>query len=392
MSSIVVRAEKMAAGGDAIARLADGRVAFVRGALPGELVAIQIVLSKKDFVRAEVLDVVEPSAVRTEPPCAGHAAGCGGCPWQHVDAVAQLDLKVAVVLEALKRTGKMTDPVVDTGSSVPAWAYRTTLRLATGQGDRLGLRGRNSHEIVELSGCPVSHPLLEEVLDTVRARGRGEVSLRVGSATRQRSAWIVDGDVELSGLPTDVELGPAATVHEVVAGKTLRISARSFFQSGPAAAELLVAAVREACGAYAEADSIVDAYGGVGLFGAALGGRTTTVVEGNEAACADAVVNLGDRRAVIACSQVEQWQPRRTDLVVADPSRSGLGRQAVNVLAGTRASRIVVVSCDPVSLAHDAGLFRDSGYDHVRSTVFDLFPQTHHVEVVTTFDRSTERG
>src|SRR4249920_329044 len=101
MSSIVVRAEKMAAGGDAIAHLADGRVAFVRGALPNELVAVQIVQSKKDFVRAEVLDVVEPAATRVTPPCPGHAAGCGGGSWQHVDAAAQLDLKAAVVAEAL---------------------------------------------------------------------------------------------------------------------------------------------------------------------------------------------------------------------------------------------------------------------------------------------------
>ena len=391
MSSIVVRAEKMAAGGDAIARLADGRVAFVRGALPDELVAVQVVQSKKDFVRAEVLEVIEPSIHRVEPPCVGHAAGCGGCPWQHIEASAQLGLKAAVVLEALKRTGKLVDPVVGVGSSVPSWAYRTTLRLATGEGDRLGLRGRQSHDVVALDGCPVSHPLLEALLADVRVRGHGEVSLRVGAATHQRSAWAVDGDVELLGLPADVGIGPTAAVHEVVAGRTLRVSARSFFQSGPDAAELLVGAVRDACGDLVDADSIVDAYGGVGLFGSALGGRRLTLVESSDAACADAVINLSDdradRRTDIICSQVEQWRPRRADLVVADPSRTGLGRQAVRVLTGTHARRIVVVSCDPVSLARDAGLLRESGYDHVRSMVYDLFPQTHHVETVSTFDR-----
>jgi 23S rRNA (uracil1939-C5)-methyltransferase len=388
MSSIAVRAEKMAAGGDAIARLADGRVAFVRGALPDELVEIGIVQSKKDFVRAEVLEVIEPSPHRVQPPCPAHAAGCGGCSWQHVDPGAQLDLKAAVVLEALKRTGRLIDPVVVLGSSVPPWAYRTTLRLATSDRDRLGLRGRHSHDVVDLDGCPVSHPLLEELL-AVRIRGSGEVSMRVADATRERSAWVVEGDVELLGLPSDVEVGPSATVRERIAGRTLRVSAQSFFQSGPAAAELLVRAVQEACGELAEADSIIDAYGGVGLFASALGGRRMTVVEGSEAACADAAVNLADRRADIVCGQVEQWRPRRADLVVADPSRSGLGRQAVAVLAGTHAPRIVVVSCDPVSLARDAGLLRDAGYEHVQSVVYDLFPQTHHVEVVTTFDRST---
>ncbi len=389
MSSIEVRAEKMAAGGDAIARMADGRVAFVRGALPDELVSIDVVQSKKDFVRAEVIDVIEPSPHRVEPPCAGHAAGCGGCTWQHVAAAAQMRLKVDVVTEALRRTGRIAEPAVDTGDSVPPWAYRTTLRLATGL-DHLGLRGRNSHDVVELDGCPVSHPLLEHMLAGVRIVGDGEVSLRVSAATGERSAWIVDGDVQLLGLPPDVSVGPDAAIHEVVDGGRLRISAASFFQSGPAAAELLVAAVRAASGPFARAGTIIDAYGGVGLFASAVGGERVIVVEGSVAACADAAVNLQHRRAEIVCSRVEQWKPRRADLVIADPSRSGLGRQAVAVLCATNAPRIVLVSCDPVSLARDAGLLRESGYHHVRSTVYDLFPQTHHVEVVTSFDRQPE--
>ena len=386
MPSTVVRAEKMAAGGDAIARIEDGRVAFVRGALPGELVEVDVVQSKKDFVRAVVLDVIEPSPHRVEPPCPAHAAGCGGCTWQHVDDGAQLALKSAVVLEALTRTGKLVDPIVDLGSSVPAWAYRTTLRLATG-GQRLGLRARNSHDVIELDSCPVSHPLLQDLLANIRVRGEGEVSLRVGAATEQRSAWIVDGVVELLDVPSDVGLGAGAAVHEVIAGNTLRVSASSFFQSGPDAAELLVAAVLEAGADMVDGASIVDAYGGVGLFASVLDGRRVTLVEESDSACADASVNLAGRRAEIVCSSVERWRPRRADLVVADPSRTGLGKQAVAVLSATEARRIVLVSCDPVSLARDAGLFRESGYDHARSIVYDLFPQTHHVEVVTTFDR-----
>jgi 23S rRNA (uracil1939-C5)-methyltransferase len=386
MPSIEVRAEKMAAGGDAIARMADGRVAFVRGALPGELVAVEVVQSKKDFVRAEVVGVIEPSAQRVTPPCPAHAAGCGGCTWQHVDTAAQLELKTGVVIEALRRTGKLVDPVVEIGGSVPAWAYRTTLRLATGL-DRLGLRGRHSHDVIELGACPVSHPMLEELLADVRVRGSGEVSLRVGAASGERSAWVVDGDVELLGVPSDVDVGPTARVHEVVDGKALQISAASFFQSGPAAAELLVAAVRNACGELAGAATMIDAYGGIGLFASTVGGPTVTIVESSASACEDALVNLADRRSHVLCTQVEHWKPRRADLVVADPSRSGLGRQAAGVLCATQAPRIVLVSCDPVSLARDAGLLRDLGYDHTKSTVYDLFPQTHHVEVVTVFDR-----
>jgi 23S rRNA (uracil1939-C5)-methyltransferase len=387
MSPTVLRIEKMAAGGDAIARLDDGRVAFVRGALPGELVEIEVVQAKKDYVRAEMVAAVEPSPHRVEPPCPAHAAGCGGCPWQHVAAAAQLELKTAVVIEALKRTGKIADPVVAVGSSVPPWSYRTTLRLAVGRGGRLGLRGRSSHDVIELAGCPVSHPLLEDLLGVVRVRGEGEVSLRVGATTGERSAWVAEGDVELLDLPSDVVCGADGVVHEVVAGRRLRVSAASFFQSGPAAAELLVAAIRRECRDLGGLGTVVDAYGGIGLLASALTARSTTIIEGSASACADAAANLADRHTRIVCSTVERWTPRAADLVVADPSRSGLGKQAVAVLTATGAPRLVLVSCDPVSLARDAGLLREAGYDHVRSTVYDLFPQTHHVEVVTTFNR-----
>ncbi|MGZ4738042.1 MAG: class I SAM-dependent RNA methyltransferase [Ilumatobacteraceae bacterium] len=387
MSTTVVRAEKMAAGGDAIARLADGRVAFVRGALPGELVEIDVVQAKKDFVRGEVLQVIEASAQRVTPPCQAHAAGCGGCPWQHIEPDAQLELKAAVVVEALKRTGKIADPVVEVGSAVPAWEYRTTLRLAVGGGGRLGLRSRSSHDVIELDACPVSHPLLNELLAALRVRGVGEVSLRVGVATGERSVWVAEGDVDVYGLPDGVEVGAEAAVHEVVDGRRMRISAPSFFQSGPAAAKLLVDAVRTACRDLGDIDSLVDAYGGVGLFATAVEATKTTLIEASPSACADAAFNLADRPAKIHCSTVERWTPRRADLVIADPSRSGLGKKAVEVFGATQAPRIVLVSCDPVSLARDAGLLREAGYDHSRSTVYDLFPQTHHVEVVTTFQR-----
>ena len=386
MSSIVVRAEKMAAGGDAIARLPDGRVVFVRGALPGESVAIDVVQSKKDFARAEVAEIVEPSTTRVEPPCPAYAAGCGGCTWQHVAPAGQMELKAAVVTEALRRTGKIADPVVEVGSSVPPWAYRTTLRLAV-DGDGFGLRRRTSHDIVELDACPVSHPRLQDLLATMQVRGHGEFSLRVGDSSGERSAWVADGDVELLDVPADVGVGPGAIVHENVAGCDLQVSAASFFQSGPAAAELLVAAVREASSDLADVDTVVDAYGGIGLFATMFERARVIVVEGSSAACADAAANLADRRAKVVHAQVEQWKPRHADLVIADPSRSGLGRTAVGVLTGTSARRIVLVSCDPVSLARDAGLLRDRGYDHVKSLVLDLFPQTHHVEVVTTFER-----
>jgi 23S rRNA (uracil1939-C5)-methyltransferase len=131
---------------------------------------------------------------------------------------------------------------------------------------------------------------------------------------------------------------------------------------------------------------MLDAYAGVGLFGALLGGdRPLTAIESNPSSAADARVNIP--AATIIESQVEKWQPSAMSTVIADPARSGLDRKGVNTLVATGAAELVLVSCDPASLGRDAGLLAAGGYqlDHV--TVVDLFGQTSHVEAVSLFVR-----
>jgi 23S rRNA (uracil1939-C5)-methyltransferase len=166
------------------------------------------------------------------------------------------------------------------------------------------------------------------------------------------------------------------------------VTAASFFQSGPAAAELLVATVKQVAGDALRdlRGPLLDAYGGIGLFAATLGAAEALVVESSPSSCADAMVNLGDR-ASVQRMQFEDWLPRPIELAVVDPARAGLGRDATDVLATTGAPVVVLVSCDPVSLARDTTLLAAHGYRHAGSTVLDLFPHTPHVEVVTRFER-----
>jgi 23S rRNA (uracil1939-C5)-methyltransferase len=147
-----------------------------------------------------------------------------------------------------------------------------------------------------------------------------------------------------------------------------------------------VSTVRDGCGDLLAAPGpVLDAYGGVGLFAAGLGILEPIVVESSRAACADAVVNVPGGR--IECVPFEDWSPAPVLLAVVDPARAGLGAAATDVLAATHAERVVLVSCDPVSLARDTRLLAGHGYRHSGSTVLDLFPNTPHVEVVTVFDR-----
>jgi tRNA/tmRNA/rRNA uracil-C5-methylase (TrmA/RlmC/RlmD family) len=185
-------------------------------------------------------------------------------------------------------------------------------------------------------------------------------------------------------------MSPGA-LHEVIAGHRFRISARSFFQANPFGAERLVEVVRaEAGDALAEADAVVDAYSGVGLLAATVGagdGRRVTAVEWARSAVADAAHNLDDSAVTVVRADVARWRATPADVVIADPSRAGLGAGGVDVLAATGARRLVLVSCDVAALGRDTALLAAAGLDFVRATVVDLFPHTHHVEVVALFDR-----
>ncbi len=389
-----VQVDRLVAGGEGLARLDDGRVVFVAGALPGEIVDAVVVQAKRDYVKARIGTVVEASPHRLVAPCPALARGCGGCDWQHIEPTAQLAWKVEVVRDALRRTARLPDAVVVAGGAVPAWGYRTSMRFALDRSGRPALRRARSADLVALDDCPVAHPSLARLLDGLRIVGADEVSLRVSAATDEASAWWEPIDRVAAGLPAWVGRGPTAVISEVVDGVSLRVSAPSFFQSGPAAAQLVVDTVRAVAPELARARHVVDAYGGVGLFAAtaAAGAERVTLVEGSASACGDARHNLAGRPATIVESAVERWTPRRADVVIADPARTGLGAAAVDVVAACGAGVLVLVSCDPAALARDTVLLGARGYRHAATTVLDLFPHTHHVEAVTRFefaDRST---
>jgi 23S rRNA (uracil1939-C5)-methyltransferase len=383
---------KMVAGGDALARQADGRLVMLRGALPGERVRAHEVGRKRDFLRAVTDAVLEPADSRQAPPCPQVARGCGGCDWQHVAPAAQLALKTAMAQDALERTGRIDTVAVRAGGSVPASRYRTTLRLALNRAGAPGFRAARSHDVITTDTCLVAHPDLAALLPALRLPGARELVLRVGAGSGERLAWWTPESVPRPAtLPDDVASGGNSAVHETVVGVNLRVSARSFFQSSGEAAELLVGAVRRAAGEPATWPDgpVVDAYGGIGLFAATAvpADRLVRVLESSADACADAEHNLRGRDAHIERVAVERWRPQPAALVIADPARSGLGAAAAARLTATGAPRIVLVSCDPVSFARDARLLADAGYTLRDAEALDLFPQTHHVELVGAFSR-----
>ncbi|HVW31787.1 MAG TPA: TRAM domain-containing protein, partial [Acidimicrobiia bacterium] len=217
----------VAAGGEGVGRLGDGRAVFVRGALPGERVRVAVVEEKRRFARGTLVEVLEAAPERVAPPCRLVAEGCGGCDWQHVAPDAQRRLKGRIAGDALRRIGRLDPPEIDLGPPLPAGGWRTTVRAVVDPAGRAGFRQWHAHEAVAVgpAGCLVAHPLVDEVLRRgVFPEPVREVTVRAGAATGERLVLCepAAGDsrapagVEVVGAD-DLAAGHRAWIHEDVA-------------------------------------------------------------------------------------------------------------------------------------------------------------------------------
>lgn len=375
--------DRIAAGGDGLGTGPDGRVVFVPGSVPGDRLTVGVVQQKKQFIRGRVDEILQPSPDRVDAPCPHVAQGCGGCDWQHISADAQSRLRVDLVLDALRRIAKIDDLDVAAGPALSPLGYRTTARLAITNG-RAGFRRRRSNYVLVPDSCLVLHPALDELSAAGTFGSAEEVVLRVGARTGEIMVHVAAGSVDGMSLPAGVILSTIddpASLTEIVGGHRFTMSGPSFFQCRPEGAEVMVDLVAQAISGFD--GPLVDAYAGVGLFGALLGqDRLLTSVESSPSSVADSRTNLPEH-AVIVESDVEQWKPTNAAAVIADPARSGLGAKGVEVLAGTGAAVIALVSCDVASMARDVGLLSGAGYQPEWARTIDLFGHTSHVEVVT---------
>jgi tRNA/tmRNA/rRNA uracil-C5-methylase (TrmA/RlmC/RlmD family) len=341
-------------------------VVFVRHALPGERVTVRLTEGAVGdrFLRGDAVQVHRASPDRVPRPCPYAGPGrCGGCDLQHVDLDAQRRLKAGVVAEQLRRiAGVDRDVVVE---AVPGdedgLRYRTRMRFHRLPDGRLGLRKHRSRELVAIDDCRIQAP------DAVVT---------------------VEGEEPAAG---DV-------VVEHVAGHRLEVDRAGFWQVHRGAPALLAGAVLD--GARVQAgERVLDLYCGVGLYtvplAEATGARGHVLgVEGDRVAAAHATANVAAYPWVeVVRGSVDRVLARLPldgcDVVVLDPPREGARRPVVEAVAGLTPSRVVHVACDPASFARDVALFAEVGYalDTVRA--FDLFPMTHHVEVVGTFTPTT---
>ncbi|MEV4284087.1 class I SAM-dependent RNA methyltransferase [Nonomuraea bangladeshensis] len=398
----------VAHGGWCVARH-EGRVVFVRHALPGERVVAEVTEESAKFLRADAVKILEPSPDRVVPPCPYAGPGrCGGCDWQHATLDAQRRLKAQVVAEQLQRLAGIEREVVveEVPGAEDGLGWRTRVQFAALPGGELGFRRHRSHDIEPVDACLIAHPEVEAVaaeahtwpgaagVEVIASSG-GERAVVVRPRPR-RSVTVPDLDAPASILldqgkgRTEPRRG-SGVLHEQVGERGFRVMGSGFWQVHPGAAETLLDAVL-AYAAPEPGEWALDLYCGVGLFAAGLAeavGPEGAVfgLESEAAAVRDARANLRDLpQARVERGRVEEaldrFQIERADLVVVDPPRAGLGREVVERVAALEATRIVYVSCDPATFARDLKWLAERGYVLSDLRAFDAFPMTHHVECV----------
>jgi 23S rRNA (uracil1939-C5)-methyltransferase len=420
--------EKMVYGGEGLARLPSdergpGKAVFVPFSIDGEEVEAETVEQKPGFARARLERVDTPSADRVEPGC-DYFGECGGCQYQHASYPRQLKIKSAILVETLKRTGKIELPCELRTHSSPEWKYRnrTRLKVQAAPAFALGYYKLRSHEFLPIEQCPISSPLINRAISELWSAGSAagipaeivEMELfadhaderllveiycesRTAKPVAQKIADTVAqilssaiGVVVFEQAPANqliepkrlAVFGESALVYETKSA-SYRVSAGAFFQVNRFLIDELIAIVTDET----SAKLALDLYAGVGLFATVLARSFAQViaVESSQTSLADLRHNAPPEvKAVLATTEqyLGQASGLYADLIVVDPPRGGLGEAVARSLAKLDAPKITYVSCDPSTLARDLKVMNDLGYRIEEAHLIDLFPQTFHIESV----------
>ncbi|GAB4415182.1 MAG: 23S rRNA (uracil(1939)-C(5))-methyltransferase RlmD [Anaerolineales bacterium] len=407
LTETTVKLDKFTYGGDCMGRLPDGRAVFVSFGLPGEKVHIRLVEEKKNFARAELLEVLQPSSQRIEPKCR-HFSECGGCHYQHLSYEDQLMAKADILRDQLQRIGKIEKPPVRPMVACPQpWHYRNHVQFHLTDAGKLGFVNTAGNAIIPIAECHLPEasmnalwPELEFDPDapfervSLRAGGSDDLMLILESTDLEAPEMELEAGISVVHLTDGDALVMAGDDHLLmqVKARVFRVSAASFFQVNTLMAEKMVEHLLTRL-PLSKSANVLDVYCGVGLFSAFLAATCgqVTGIEVSPSACEDFVVNLDEfdhvalyeADAGVVIPQLEAKQ----DIVLVDPPRAGLDKRVLDGIVQLNPDVIAYVSCDPATLARDAARLINGGYRLAEVTPFDLFPQTYHIESISIFEK-----
>ncbi len=399
--------EKYTYGGDALGRLEDGRAVFVPFGLPGERVRVRLTEEKKNFARGEIVEILEPSPERIEARCK-HFGECGGCHYQNLSYKKQLGAKTEILIDQLKRIGKIENPPVQKMMACPSpWNYRNHVAFSLNEAGKLGFQASNSNNVVPITECHLPKASINALWPQLEFESNTNVERVSLWAGKDEDLMLVLESNSPKPPELEIETGISVThVYEenavILAGndhtfiqvldRDFRVSAASFFQVNTMMAEKMV----EHLLTYLPvtlSTILLDVYCGVGLFSAFLAPKCKSVIgiEASPSACEDFSLNLDEFDNVELYEGVaENVIPHleaEPDIVLVDPPRAGLDKTVVDGILKLNPQIIAYVSCDPSTLARDAARLLNGGYQLKQVTPFDLFPQTYHIESISLFER-----
>lgn len=393
---LTVEVGAVAHGGHCVARH-DGRVIFVRHALPGETVKVRITERKSGYLRGDAVEIVTPAPGRREAPCAfAHPGGCGGCDFQHADRDTQLALKTTVLREQLVRLGGMDESEV-AGYSVESLpggesGWRTRMQYAVDSTGRAGLRGHRSHHVVPIDKCMVATPRIKDA-DVLEGdwSGYGSVGV-IDSAETELSVHATRGRQEGHGRRAHAEqISGPALIGERVGERRFELMSEAFWQVHRHSAETFTRTVIELL-APQTGESAWDLYGGAGLFAVALAeavgehGDVTLVETDRRGNATGNFTDLPQAHAVYGDVVALVDELPQPDVIVLDPPRSGAGERVITGMVEAIPRAIAYVACDPAALGRDVKTFAKLGWELKTLRSFDAFPMTHHFETIALFE------
>jgi 23S rRNA (uracil1939-C5)-methyltransferase len=420
MKETQVGIESIAYRGFGVTRV-HGKVVFIPYSVTGDEVWMEIVEDKKNYSMGRVKQIIKPSPWRIEPQCL-YFKRCGGCQWQHIDYSIQGELKREILKDILKRLGGLREiPQITLVPSPQPYGYRVRVQLKT-KGESLGYFQEKSHLLVDIAHCPIAHPLVNQIIPLLQKaphlltpmreieinvspeEGRGVLILHPLSLQNGMedfvNGWLKIHPI-LKGVALIKEEGTAFfgdphlnfTVPLHRSGETralkFRTSSGSFSQVNMEQNQRLIQTVVELSDMKKD-EMALDLYAGIGNFTLplAMESKGALGIEENPIAVEDAQFNSkhnGIRPCHFIVGKVEDvlknLMGKRYDLIVLDPPRRRCKIIADQVLR-LKPKKIVYISCEPTILSRDLRFFSENGYHLQKLALFDMFPQTYHMEVV----------
>lgn len=380
--------EKIVPNGFGLA-FAEGLTIFVSLAAAGDRLRVRLNQIKGKIAFAEIVEILEPSKTRTEPPCV-YFGRCGGCDFQQMDYAAQFRAKVAIIEDCLQRIGRINyaREIKIIGSPKP-FGYRSRAQWhADTRRNRIGYFRRNSHDVIDVETCPILTDELQKTLTNLR------------SGLDWQSFWSERVEIEAASSGEKVSLysseivEPTEEISFSLGENRYFYDAQSFFQGNL----LLIEALVETALQGASGSTALDLYCGVGLFTLPLARAFEKVfgVEASEKAIESARKNVEHARlenAQFSAQPVGEWLTEKAeelagiDFILLDPPRAGTEKETIEQILKLEPKQISYVSCEPSTLARDLRRLCESVYEIESITALDLFPQTHHVETVVRLKR-----